>query len=243
GIQPTAVGGGGGGGGVIVTNSGTTVNPSSIATKGTFGATLIDIKVVRLSHFQQNIKRIIDIITASLALVLLSPLLLLFAIITALCNKGTIIYKQERIGYRNRPFIIYKFISMYPNAEANGPLLSSENDARVTPLGKFFRKWRIDELPQLWNIIKGDMSLVGPRPERPFYINQIIQKAPHYQYLLGVKPGLSSWGMVQFGYASSVEEMVERMQYDLMYVENASILLDLKIMLHTLRIIFMGQGK
>lgn len=215
----------------------------AVKTNNVFGATLIDIKIVRLSHFQQNIKRIIDILTATVGLVLLSPFLLLAAFITALCNKGTIIYRQERIGYRNKPFTIYKFISMYPNAEANGPLLSSENDARVTPLGKFFRKWRIDELPQLWNIIKGDMSLVGPRPERPFYINQIVQKAPHYQYLLSVKPGLSSWGMVQFGYASSVEEMIERMQYDLMYVENASILLDLKIMLHTLRIILMGQGK
>jgi len=132
---------------------------------------------------------------------------------------------------------------MVANAEPNGPMLSKENDDRITRWGKFMRKWRLDELPQLWNILTGDMSLVGPRPERKFYIDQLSQFTPYYKYLLKVKPGLTSWGMVRFGYASSVEEMIERMQYDLIYLENASLLIDLKIMVYSLKIIVTGKGK
>jgi len=191
----------------------------------------------------QYLKRSLDIIFSVTALIVLSPVLLIIAIITILSSKGPIIYKQERIGYLKKPFTIYKFRSMYADAEKNGPALSSDNDIRITAWGKFMRTWRLDELPQLWNIAIGDMSLVGPRPERKFYIDQVIKQSPQYNDLLKVKPGLTSWGMVKFGYASSVEEMIQRMEYDLKYIENTSMLLDFRIILHTFSLVVSGKGK
>jgi exopolysaccharide biosynthesis polyprenyl glycosylphosphotransferase len=210
---------------------------------GFLGAPLIIISHELMPAWQENFKRIFDIVFSTLAIILLSPLFLFAFIGVKLSSRGPVIYKQERIGINEKPFMIFKFRSMYNDAEKNGPSLSSSNDSRVTPFGRLMRKSRLDEIPQFINVLKGDMSLVGPRPERQYYINLITETAPHYLNLLKVKPGITSWGQVKYGYAENVSEMIERLNYDIFYVENMSLYLDFKILIHTVLVILKRSGK
>jgi lipopolysaccharide/colanic/teichoic acid biosynthesis glycosyltransferase len=192
--------------------------------------------------WQQNLKGFLDVILAFVALILLSPLFAALAIGVRLSSHGPIFYKQERIGKNGKPFIIYKFRSMYIDAESTGPKLSSKNDSRVTPFGRFMRKSRLDEIPNFFNVLRGDMALVGPRPERSHFIKEIVKQAPQYTQLLKVKPGITSWGQVKYGYAENVDQMIRRMKYDLLYIENMTLYVDLKIMIYTVLTILKAKG-
>ncbi len=206
------------------------------------GAPLVDVTSNNFSEAEKNIKFVTDKIISFICLILLSPFYLYLAIRVKWDSPGPVIFKQKRIGYRGEPFYIYKFRTMYKSAESDQPLLSSKEDERVTPFGKTMRKYRLDELPQFWNVLKGDMSLVGPRPERKFFIDQIVKQAPWYYLLHNVRPGVTSWGMVKYGYASNLKQMIERMDYDILYYENMSLLIDVKIVIYTIRTILTGKG-
>ena len=196
-----------------------------------------------LSNWQKVIKRAMDVVCSVIAMIILIPVYIFTAAIVYFTSKGPIFYKQERIGLKGKPFFMHKFRSMYINAEQETPMLSSDGDSRITPFGRFMRKVRLDEIPQFYNVLIGTMSLVGPRPERKYFIDQIVERAPEYKLLLKVKPGITSWGQVKYGYAENVDEMIERLQYDLIYIENLSIATDIKILLYTFMIILQGRGK
>lgn len=215
----------------------------NVLTLNVMATPLIEVHTGNLSLWQQNIKRLFDFSIALIFGILFIPFFIYFAIRVRLSSKGPVIFKQERIGLKEKPFVMYKFRSMIDNSEMDGPQLSYATDPRITRWGKIMRKWRLDETPQIWNVLKGEMSLVGPRPERKFFVDQLIKSKPEYRYIFKSKPGISSWGMVKFGYASNLEEMIQRMPYDLMYVENASLLLDIKILIFTIKLIFSGKGK
>ena len=207
------------------------------------GTPLIEIKDQIIPEWQISVKRFIDVTVSIAVIIFFSWLYLLLGIIVRLGSRGPMFFKQERIGIHGRPFYIFKFRTMLVDAEKEGPSLSSANDPRVTKFGRFLRKVRLDEMPQFFNVIMGDMSLVGPRPERKFYIEKIVQKAPHYKHLHKIRPGITSWGQVKYGYAENVEEMIDRLKFDILYVENMSLLLEFKILVHTILIVLQGRGK
>jgi exopolysaccharide biosynthesis polyprenyl glycosylphosphotransferase len=207
-----------------------------------FGTPLLDINNLPMPSWQANVKQLMDYLLALTLLILMSPFMLIISVFIKISGKGPVIFTQERIGKNGRPFTMYKFRSMNNDAEKGVPMLSNREDARITTFGKFMRKHRIDEIPNLINVLMGEMSLVGPRPERAYFIEQIISKAPRYRRLHKVKPGITSWGQVKYGYASDVDSMVERLEYDLLYLENMSLAIDLKIIVYTFLIIIKGKG-
>lgn len=207
------------------------------------GVPMIEVTETNMSELAKNLKSCSDRLASLFALLLLSPLLLVLSIAVRRSSSGPVFYRQERIGKRGKPFFIYKFRTMYTNTEGETPQLSFDGDPRVTPLGRWLRRYRLDELPQLYNVLRGDMSFVGPRPERQYYIDQIVEHAPYYSLLHNVLPGITSWGMVRYGYASTLEEMLERLRYDWLYYENMSLKLDLVVLFYTIRTILNGEGK
>ncbi|MCF6356568.1 MAG: sugar transferase [Draconibacterium sp.] len=214
-----------------------------VKTNTIYASPLIKISNGLMPGWQENTKRLLDVFLSLIAAIIFFPVFIALAIIIKTTSKGPVFYKQERIGRFGKPFHIFKMRSMIVDAENGTPALSKENDSRITKIGKFMRKTHLDEIPQFFNVIIGDMSLVGPRPERQFYIEQIVKKAPHYTHLHKLRPGITSWGQVKYGYASNVDEMLERLPYDMMYLKNISLYIDFKILIYTIMVSVKGSGK
>ncbi|MFW6289352.1 MAG: sugar transferase [Mariniphaga sp.] len=215
----------------------------TVKTTGIYGSPLIKISNGLMPEWQANMKRFLDVILSIFAIIFFLPVFIVLAIMIKRSSKGPVLYKQERIGRFGKPFYIYKLRSMVHGAENGTPALSCENDERITPVGRFLRKTHLDEIPQFINVLMGDMSLVGPRPERRYYIDQIVKTAPHYTHLHKLRPGITSWGQVKYGYASTVEEMLERLPYDMVYLKNISLYVDLKILIYTILVSLKANGK
>lgn len=215
----------------------------TVKTNGIYGSPLIKISNGLMPTWQANMKRLLDVVLSLFAMIFFFPVFIILAIMIKRSSKGPVIYKQERIGRFGKPFKIYKLRSMVLGAENGTPALSFENDERITKVGRFLRKTHLDEIPQFFNVLMGDMSLVGPRPERRYFIEQIVQKAPHYTHLHKLRPGITSWGQVKYGYASNLDEMLERLPYDMMYLKNISLYVDFKILIYTVMVSLKANGK
>ncbi len=215
----------------------------TVRTNTIYGSPLIKISNGLMPSWQAKVKRLLDIVLSSIAVIVFFPVFIILAVLIKKSSKGPVIYKQERIGRFGKPFYIYKLRSMVEGAEKGVPALSGENDDRITGIGRFMRKTHLDEIPQFYNVLKGDMSLVGPRPERQYYIDQIVQYAPHYTHLHKLRPGITSWGQVKYGYASNLDEMLERLPYDMLYLKNISLYVDFKILIYTVMVSIKGNGK
>jgi exopolysaccharide biosynthesis polyprenyl glycosylphosphotransferase len=215
----------------------------SVKMTNLFGALLIEVNAESMPFWQQGVKRFIDVVFSGIATILLLPIFFILAIVVKLSSAGPIFFLQDRIGLNGTTFKIIKYRTMYVDSEKAGPQLSSSEDPRITKVGRFLRKTRLDEFPQFINVLKGEMSLVGPRPERQFYIDKIVQIEPQFLHLTKVRPGITSWGQVKYGYAENVDQMLQRMKFDLLYMKNRTLALDFKIMLYTVIIIFKAKGK
>ncbi len=189
-----------------------------------------------------GLKRIIDVVASTMGLITLAPLLCLIAILIKLDSHGPVFYTQMRVGLRGKPFMIWKLRSMHTGAERNGPRWAQANDPRVSRVGRVLRKLRLDEVPQLFNVIRGDMSLVGPRPERPVFVNELRKVIPYYDIRHTVRPGLTGWAQTQFRYGANADDAHAKLQYDLYYVKNMRLALDLRILVKTVRVVLLGEG-
>ncbi len=208
-----------------------------------YGMPLIDIMPELMPEWEKKLKRVIDLIISLLILVLSAPITILTAIAIKIDSKGPVLFKQERLGQNGKPFNVLKFRSMIQDAEKyTGPVWSQKDDPRVTRMGKFVRKVRIDEIPQMFNVLKGEMSLVGPRPERAYFVEKLSKEIPYYKRRLKVRPGITGWAQIKHKYDESIEDVKIKIKYDLFYIENMSLRMDFKILLRTVFVVLFGKG-